>query len=204
MNALVKRRSSRVTQASEASLAERRVIKPDPQWRIIAGVHVESNGDLAVAWLGLDRGSIHLYDSWVFRRSESVPFIVDAIKQRGEWIPLVFAKGQEDIAGKLGEKGCRILRGNKGEVVCYDDSEELASWISREINAGLNAGTFIAWDTNQEWLKEYDHFMERDGVVPQEGSPLMSATRHAFHFRKHARTEAPKFRKITYDRRGLV
>lgn len=204
MNALVKRRSSFATQASERSLAERRAIKPDPQWRIIAGVHVESNGDLAVSWLGLDRGAIHLYDSWVFRRSESVPFIVDAIKQRGDWVPLVFPKGQEEIAKKLAEKGCRVLRGNKGEIVCDEDTEELASWISREINAGLNAGTFVAWDTNHEWLKEYDHFMERDGVVPQEGSPLMSATRHAFHFRKHARAETPKFRKIVYDNRGRV
>lgn len=201
--ALVSRRQSQLTQARERSPVERVIVKPDPQWSVIAGVHVEK-GDIAVAWLGIHRGVTHLFDSWVFSRTESVPFIVAGLKERGDF-PVVFAKAHAEIARKMHDKGCRVLRSSTGDFEGYDGGDEdLASWVSREIDAGMHAGTFVVDSTNQDWLKEYDHFMERGGVVPQEGSPLMSATRYAYHFRKQARPEKPKFRKIVYDNRGVV
>jgi len=189
---------------SEASFAERKIVQPDDQWRIVAGMHAEPNGDLAVVWLGWekdsekDAGRIHLYDSWVFRRNESLPFIVDAIKQRGSWIPVSYEKAHEEIATKLGDKGVRVLRGPTNAIEGYDDSETLAAWNSREINDRLNAGTMLVLDTNDEWIKEYDHFIERGGLVPQVGFPLMAATRHAFHALKRSKKK-PQPTKIVYE-----
>jgi hypothetical protein len=53
-------------------------------------------------------------------------------------------------------------------------------------------------ETNKQWQVEYENFGLKDGYVPQEGYPLMSATRHALHFLKSARQQEKKRKEPVY------
>lgn len=184
----------------------------DPKWRCIAGVQVEK-GRIAVVWLGIDEGCITLYHSWVFDRDEPLPFVANAIKAVGPAIPLVCEESSKDLVLKLRERGCKVVTrrgyvdGLKGDVLeyCYKETDELRDTNSRVIRDQLNAGLIRVWDTNEEWLKEDDHYREKEQIAPVEGYPLQAATRHAYHFRRFARPPNAKSQKrLAYDNRGGV
>jgi hypothetical protein len=73
-----------------------------------------------------------------------------------------------------------------------------------QIDERLHSGTFTVWDVNHQWLREYESFGQRDGQIPQEGFPLMSATRHAFHYLKRARKWPEPSKKLEYSSKGIV
>lgn len=200
-----------VKQRADLSVVPERIKSLDSKWKKIAGLHVENNGEVGVVWLGFDSGtpkntgSIHLYDSWVFRRGESLPVIADAIKQRGE-IPLACEEYGREILVKLRDKGCYTPLG-KGNVprLCYTETEALRAVNSREILDRMQTGTFRVWDTNDAWLSEEEHYREKDQLAPLEGFPLQAATRHAFQFLREARATGARFRPTPRpDFRGIV
>lgn len=146
----------------------------ETHWRRIAGVHCQPDGVIAAAWLAHDKDAdcVHLYDCCLFRR-EVLAVVADGIRARGAWVPVAWAHGAGDIIEKLLERGVNTLT----EPV--KDSPALAEAASLEIWERMRTGRFKAARNLTEWLAEFEAYGRREGQVPLEGYPLMSATRHA-------------------------
>jgi hypothetical protein len=58
-----------------------------------------------------------------------------------------------------------------------------------EIDERINTGSFVVENPGAQigWRNEAKGFSLKDGVVPQVGAPLMSATRHAYRHLQFAR-----------------
>jgi hypothetical protein len=183
------------------------VKKPEPTWKHIVGVHVEQNSEFAAVWLGHEarKGTdrVTVYDSVLYPRGTHFAVIADDLKRRGAWKPIAWRLDDEEYIAALRERGCTTL-GYFGSDNAYDETAAVCAANALQIDERLTAGTFVVWDTNHGWLREYESFGPRDGQIPQEGFPLMSATRHAFHYLKRARKWPEPTKKITYSNAGIV
>ena len=164
------------------------VKKPEPTWSHIAGIHVEEDGSGAVVWLGQDKdgkkatGRITLYDSWVFEPGTHFALIADAIKARGDGrVSIAWEVSDEFFVKALRDRGCKFLAEG------YTETPDICATDVREIGEKLSSGLFFVLNTNTVWFAEYEGFVPKDGVIPQSGFPLMSATRHALHFLRRAK-----------------
>lgn len=156
----------------------------DPTWKRIAGLHVESEGNIGVVWIANDPLSdvAHLYDCAIFRR-EVLAVIGEGIGARGKWIPVSWNKKASDFSEKLLDRGCNML-----PEPCTD-SEAMIEVVSREIWQRMRTSRFRVDKTAAEWLDEYRTFYRDDSQVPTEGYPLMAATRHAIEMMPYARAQ---------------
>lgn len=171
-------------------------MKIEPSWRRIAGFHIEGDGTVAVVWLAHDLTTdrVYLYDCALFKR-EVLAVISDRLKG---WIPIAWEQSAEEIAKQLKQKGCKFFYEG------YKDTPAAAEVNAREIWQRMRAGTFKVFDTAKEWIEERKRFLfGEDARVPQEGFPLMSATRHAMSQLSRAQQQGAK-QKINYDARGIV
>lgn len=183
------------------------VKKPEPTWKHIVGVHVEQNSELAAVWLGHEhkKGTdrVTVYDSIIYPRGTHFAVIADDLKRRGAWKPIAWRIDDEEYIEALRVRGCTTL-GYFGSDNAYDETAAVCAANALQIDERLTAGSFVVWDTNHAWLREYESFGPRDGQIPQEGFPLMSATRHAFHYLKRARKWPEPMKKIAYSNAGIV
>lgn len=184
------------------------VKKPEPRWRHIVGVHVENHSDFAAVWLGYDtphKGPerVAVYDSVIYPRGTHFAVIADDLKRRGAWKPIAWHKDDEEYIDALRERGCSALSFPKRDPA-YEETQTICAADALEIDERLATGGFVVWDTNTAWLREYESFGPKDGVIPQEGFPLMSATRHAFHYLKRARKWPEPVKPIKYNDQGIV
>lgn len=181
------------------------VRKPEPQWQHIVGVHVEKNAELAAVWLGHDPHGdrITVYDSVLYPRGTHFAVIADDIKRRGGWKPIAWRSHDEEYINALKERGCKVLSFSKKTPV-YDETPEICAANALKIDERLTTGGFVVWDTSINWIREYESFGPKDGEIPQEGFPLMSATRHAFHYLKRAAKWPDGRRPVKYITQGIV
>lgn len=184
------------------------VKKPEPNWRHIVGVHVENHNDFAAVWLGVDmphKGTekITVYDSIIYPRGTHFAVIADDLKRRGGWKPIAWRIDDEEYIDALHERGCSTLSFSKKESA-YEETPAICAANALKIDERLATGGFMVWETNAVWLREYESFGPKDGLIPQEGFPLMSATRHAFHYLKRARKWPEPVKPIKYSNQGIV
>jgi hypothetical protein len=183
------------------------VRKPEPTWRHIVGVHVEKHAEFAAVWMGheLAKGTdlVTVYDSRLYPRGTHFAVIADDLKRRGAWKPIAWHADDEEYIEALRERGCTVLTFYGKEKV-YDETPAVCAANALQIDERLTSGTFVVWDTNTQWLREYESFGQKDGQIPQEGYPLMSATRHAFHYLKRARNWPEPLKPQRIERRGIV
>jgi hypothetical protein len=183
------------------------VRKPEPTWRHIVGVHVEQNSEFAAVWLGheIHKGTdkVTVYDSVLYPRGTHFAVIADDLKRRGTWKPIAWRADDEQYVKALRERGCTVLS-FPGKETVYVETPTICAANALQIDERLTTGTFVVWDTNTTWLREYESFGPRDGVIPQEGFPLMSATRHAFHYLKRARNWPAPQEKQRVSTEGIV
>lgn len=183
------------------------VKKPEPGWRHIVGVHVEKHSEFAAVWLGHEKSKgtdrITVYDSVLYPRGTHFAVIADDLKRRGAWKPIAWRVDDEEYIEALRERGCTAL-GFFGSETAYDETPSVCAANALQIDERLTSGTFVVWDVNVGWLREYESFGPRDGLIPQEGFPLMSATRHAFHYLKRARKWPEPPRKLSYSSKGII
>jgi hypothetical protein len=183
------------------------VKKPEPTWRHIVGVHVEKNSEFAAVWLGheVHKGTdrVTVYDSVLYPRGTHFAVIADDLKRRGAWKPIAWRIDDEQYIEALRERGCSVLS-FFGSETAYDETPSVCAANALQIDERLTTGAFVVWDTNSLWLREYESFGARDGQIPQEGFPLMSATRHAFQYLKRARKWPGKAKTIRYSNLGIV
>lgn len=183
------------------------VKKPEPTWKHIVGIHVEKHSEFAAVWLGHEfrKGTdiVTVYDSVLYPHGTHFAVIADDLKRRGAWKPIAWRKDDGDYIKALKERGCAPLAFFGSETV-YDDGPDVCAANALQIDERLHTGTFVVWDVNTRWLREYESFGQSDGQVPQEGFPLMSATRHAFHYLKRARKWPEPQKKQQIETRGIV
>lgn len=181
--------------------------KPEPSWRHIVGVHVEKHSEFAAVWLGheVHKGTdkVTVYDSMIYPPGTHFAVIADDLKRRGAWKPIAWRVDDEEYVEALRERGCSVLS-FYGRDNAYDETPAVCAADALEIDERLTTGGMAVWDVNTAWLREYESFGQRDGQIPQEGFPLMSATRHAFHYVRRARKWPEPRKKIAYDGRGIV
>lgn len=183
------------------------VKKPEPTWKHIVGVHVEQHAEFAAVWLGHETGKgtdrVTVYDSVLYPRGTHFAVIADDLKRRGAWKPIAWRIDDEEYIEALRERGCTTL-GFSGKDAAYTETPAVCAANALQIDERLTGGTFSVWDVNTHWLREYESFGPKDGQIPQEGFPLMSATRHAFHYLKRARKWPEPTKKLAYPSLGIV
>lgn len=171
-----------------------------PEWKRIAGIHMDKEGLIGAVWLAHDTSidKIYIYDACLFR-SEIPVVIAEGLNARGRWIPIAWPKKAKDLSKELLDRGCNML---------YDpveDSLELAEVHSRQIEERLRTKRLQAEKRLSEWLDEYKSFYKTDSKVPTDGHPLMSATRHAVSQLNYAKKQAqPNAKKqVNYPRLAI-
>jgi hypothetical protein len=183
------------------------VKKPEPTWKHIVGIHVEKHSDFAAVWLGHEvrKGTerVTVYDSVIYPRGTHFAVIADDLKRRGAWKPIASRIDDAEYIAALKERGCTPLA-FYGSDSAYDETPAVCAANALEIDERLHSGTFSVWDTNFQWLREYESFGQKEGQIPQEGFPLMSATRHAFNYLSRARKWPEPTKKLAYSNLGIV
>lgn len=146
----------------------------EPGWKRIAAVECQADGKIGVVWLALDKESdcLHLYDAHIFER-EVLAVVAEGINRRGKWIPLAWNAAHKDMITELLDRGANTL--TEG----VKDTDMLAEVSSRELWERMRMGSFKVNKALSGWLDEYRGFARRDGKIPREGYPLMTATRYA-------------------------
>lgn len=162
----------------------------EPEWRRIAGMQVQDDGDIALVWMAHDKTAdkVHIYDCCVFRR-EVLAVIAEGINCRGRWVPVAWSSKAKDVSEKLLERGCNMLP----EPV--RESQQLAEVQSRDILERMKTHRLKVDRRLQDWLDESRRFYRQDSQVPLSTSPLMAATRHAFADLQYARRQRPPGKK---------
>lgn len=183
------------------------VRKPEPSWRHIVGVHVEKHSEFAAVWLGHEfrKGTdkVTVYDSVIYPQGTHFAVIADDLKRRGAWKPIAWRIDDAEYIEALRERGSTVLQ-FYGSDAAYTETPAVCAANALQIDERLHAGGFVVWDLNTTWLREYESFGQRDGEIPQEGFPLMSATRHAFHYLKRARKWPEPAKKLVYSSKGII
>lgn len=184
------------------------VKKNEPYLRHIVGVHVENHNDFAAVWLSHDtygKGTdlVTVYNSVVYPRGTHFAVIADDIKRQGVWKPIAWRINDEEYIEALHDRGCSTLSFSKKESA-YQETQAVCAANALKIDERLTTGGFVVLDNNGAWLREYESFGPKDGLIPQEGFPLMSATRHAFHYLKRARKWPEPRKPIKYNNQGIV
>lgn len=156
-----------------------------PYWRRIAGFHMEDSGQLGVVWLAHDLTAsvIHCYDAALFN-TEVMAVVTEGIAARGRRIPIAWRKKDKAMANKLLSAKLPVLPDPS------EDSQAMAEVVSREIWQRLLTSQFKVEVSVGAWLKEYKKFYRDGEQIPQEGFPLMAATRHAIQMLPFARSES--------------
>jgi hypothetical protein len=183
------------------------VKKPEPSWRHIVGIHVEKHSEFAAVWLGHEtrKGTdkVTLYDSVLYPTGTHFAVIADDLKRRGAWKPIAWRVDDEEYVQALKERGCAVLA-YFGSNTAYNETPAVCAASALQMDERLTTGGMTVWDNNTAWLREYESFGQRDGLIPQEGFPLMSATRHAFHYLKRAKKWPEPTKAIAYSSKGIV
>lgn len=158
-----------------------------PEWRRIAGIHVQNDAEMGVVWLAHDKttDTIHLYDACLFKR-EVMAVIAEGLNARGRWVPIAWESSAKDFAEKLLERGCNTLHDPVSET------EAMAEVLTRDISERMRTGRFKVDKRLAEWLTEFKSHRRDDSKVPRTSSPLMSATRYAVAALEYARRQGPK------------
>jgi hypothetical protein len=161
--------------------------KPKPSSRYVVGFHAENRGEtFSVAWLGVDGNParrVSLYDSFVFGPRVTFPTIAAELRRHGRWLPIAWKAEDEEFAMALRDLDCSVL--SEG----YEETPEVARRAMMEIDERINTGSFVVENPSAQvaWRNEAKGFSLKDGLVPQVGAPLMSATRHAYKHLSFAR-----------------
>ncbi len=168
-----------------------------PEFKRVAGIHMQDQGELGVVWIAHDKASdvVHLYDACIFK-NEVMAVICEGIIARGRWIPIAWQKGQEDCAKQLLERKIKTL---------HDPVQDIPEMVSRDIQERMRTGRFKVDKRLGNWIDEFNTFYKEDSKVPVGGFPLMTATRIAMSdIKKGKRQAAAKKRRKNYPKVAIV
>lgn len=169
-----------------------------PEWKRIAGMHMDKEGVIGAVWLAYDQSQdkVYVYDACIFRNE--IPLVIaEGLNARGRWIPIAWPEKSKDFSKELLDRGCNMLHDP------VKDSEALAEVNSRQLEERLRTKRLQAEKRLANWSDEYKSFYRSDSKVPIDGHPLMSATRHAISQLNYSKRQAPAKKTINYPRLSI-
>jgi len=168
----------------------------------IFGVDFGWDHPAALACMAWDRDSdiIYIYDVW--KQSKALVEVhAQAIKSRGDWIPIAWprdglqhdAKSGKPFADLYRNMGCNMhfqpfsnppAPGEKEGQGGYGVEVGISDILSR-----METGRFKVFANCEDWFKEWRMYHRKDGQIVKLYDDLMSATRYAVMMRRHAITK---------------
>ena len=176
----------------EESIKEEAFAIPE-HWSKICGIDFGWDHPFAAVWVAHDRDTdtLHVYDT--YRVSATTPVVhADAIKARGEWIPVVWPhdgmqhdKGSgEPLAKQYRRLGCNML----GNHFTNSDGGNAVEPGILEMFMRMQSGRFKVFNHLSEWFSEMRMYHRKEGKIIKERDDLMSATRYASMSTRYAST----------------
>lgn len=153
-------------------------------WPRICGMDFGWDHPTAAVWLAYNRDSdvVYVYDC--YRQSGATPMIhSEAIKARGDWIPVVWPhdgmqhdKGSGQSLSQIYRKhGMRML----GEHFKNPDGTLSVESGLMVMLQRMQTGRFKVFSHLSQWFEEFRQYHRNDGKIVKVRDDLMSATRYA-------------------------
>lgn len=174
------------------------VIDPIPipdHWARINGVDFGMAHPAALACLAWDRDTdiVYLVDVWK-QSSAKTRDHCDAIKSRGEWIPVSWPHDGEKRDPRSGEKFANIYRNTHGVNMLAksaryknDTGGSQAQWpVIEDMRIRLDSGKFKVFRTCQPWLTEYRSYHTKDGQIVSRNEDALKASFYALMMLRYA------------------
>lgn len=176
----------------EESIKEEAFAIPE-YWTRVVGIDFGWDHPFAAVWIAHDRDTdtIHIYDT--YRVSATTPVVhADAIKARGDWIPVVWPhdgmqhdKGSgEPLAKQYRRLGCNML----GTHFSNPDGGNNVEPGVLDMFMRMQSGRFKVFNHLSEWFSEMRMYHRKEGKIIKERDDLMSATRYAAMSLRYAST----------------
>ena len=175
--------SGQVFPIAEESFAIPAFEVPD-HWPRIAGIDFGFDHPTAVIWIAWDRDTdtVYVYDCYS-QRGEALLQHAEAIKHRGNWIPVAWPHD-----GSIHDKGSghALADQYRRAGINFLGSHFLNPEGGIAVEPGIMAmitrfqtGRLKVFDHLQDWFKEYRIYHRKDGKIVRKHDDLMSATRYA-------------------------
>lgn len=162
--------------------------------RCIAGIDFGISHPTAVVWMyhNTDTDVIYIYDCYQ-REDESVPYHADAIKDRGDWIPVSWPhdglqrdKGTaQPLAEQYRSRGVNML----WESARWEDKQgggqSKESAISKVLDR-MYTGRFKVFSTCQSWFEQKRMYHRKDGIINPVYDDVLKAGDYALMMLRHA------------------
>lgn len=181
-------------------------------WKRICGLDFGWTHPTAAVWMAWDADTdvIYVYDCYRVKE-KPVAIHADAIKSRGQWIPVAWPHDGENetavgpqLAKQYRECGVNTLPERAHYVLQNEDDDTEKSSVS--VEAGLQ-DMLSRMESQQlrvaahlgDWWEEFRMYHRKDGKVVKVMDDLMSATRYGIMMLRHAIAE-PVRRVIRRER----
>ena len=167
-------------------------------WSRIVGIDFGMDHDTAVVWMAWDRDSDTVYVYDIYHSSDQlISTHASAIKARGDHLVSWPHDGNRRDSGS----GVSIAQQYRDEGVKMAlthftnppgaNQQEGQGGNSREAGVlamygAMRQGRFKVFDHLHDWFVEFRLYHRKDGIIVAKGEDLMSATRYAYMFRRHA------------------
>ena len=153
-------------------------------WPRICGLDFGWDHPTAVVWLAWDRDRdiIFVYDC--YRKSSATPIVhSSAIRERGDWIPVVWPHDGSQHDKGSGRPLAEIYR-KQGINMIHKHFENPEGGMSVEpgimhVLQRMQTGRFKVFNYLREWFEEMRMYHRKDGKIVKVNDDLMSATRYA-------------------------
>ena len=141
-----------------------------------------------------DRDIIYVYDCYKMR-GQTAAYHVDAVKTRGDWIPVAWPhdgmqrekSSGEPLAAQWRSKGANMLP----DSARYDDESggpQATEPVVQEIDERMRTGRFKVFKGLEDWFREKRMYHRKDGLIVREHDDLMAATQYGVMMKRVART----------------
>lgn len=156
-------------------------------WRRIVGIDFGIDHPFAAVWLAFDADNDTIYVTDCYKeRSQTSSYHAQAIKSRGQWIPVAWPhdgmhrdKGSGvNLKDQLLSHGVNMI----GLSARYDDAKgggQGREPATIDLLDRMRTGRFKVFDHLGEWLAEKRLLHRKDGVIVARDDDLESATRYA-------------------------
>ena len=166
-------------------------------YRRIVGVDFGMDHPGGAVWIAYDADLdiVYVYDCYKIR-GQSAAYHSQAIKSRGDWIPVAWPHDgmqREKGSGKPLADSYRAQKVNMlPESARYDDDKggpQAREPIVQDIDDRMRTGRIKVFSTLSEWFREKRMYHRDDGQIVAEHDDLMSATNYAVMMKRHARNQ---------------
>ena len=168
-------------------------------WTRICGIDFGISHPASGAWIAWDRDSDTLYVYDAYKRANETPiYHADAIKKRGEWIPVSWPhdglnrekSGGKTLRDHYADAGVNML----GISARYDKDKGGAQPIEpivMEMLERMKTGRFYVFSHLSEWFAEFRNLHRKDGKLSAVRDDMMKATMYGIIMKRYGTTDVP-------------